>query len=136
MTESRLWRLSTGDFDRLRKIDIEFYYALVRLVCERLRATNHQISDQRLGLQARLAQTMIKLAKTFGETTGSGTLIRYRIDQSDLAAIAGASRENVNRQFQAWRKVGLYEVVDGFYVLKDMQKWEGLGHRYVPTNTG
>ena len=137
MTESRLWRLSTRDFDALREADFEFYHCMVRLVCGRLRATNQQISDQRLGVQARLAQSMLKLAKAFGDTLSGGMIvIRYKIDQSNLAEISGASREQVNRQFRAWKDAGLCEIVNGFYCLKKIQKWESLGGRLPPTNTG
>jgi len=137
MTDCRLWWLPMRTFDRLWGDDPEFYHCMVRIVCSRLRATNRQVCDQRLGLQARLAQTLVTLAKVFGEELPDGrTIIRYQIDQSRLAEIAGASRENVNRQFRTWREAGLCERVRGNYCLSDLRAWEGLAEEYLPANTG
>jgi len=137
MTKCRLWKLTVRDFDTLRREDFELYERLVELICARLRATNRQVCNQRLGLEARLAQTMLKLAKAFGEPMPDGrTIIRYRIGQSRLAEVAGASRENVNRQFRAWREAGLCERVQAYYCLRDLSEWELLGGHYPPTITG
>lgn len=136
MTECRLWRLSVRDFDTITHDDSELYKRLVQLICARLRATNRQVCNQRLGLEARLAQTMLKLARAFGEPMADGrTLIRYRIGQSRLAEVAGASRENVNRQFRAWREAGLCERLQSYYCLSDLSEWELLGGDYPPTVT-
>jgi CRP-like cAMP-binding protein len=134
MTECRVWRLPLRQFDSLCDIDIEFYRSMVRLVCARLRSTNGELCDQRLGFQARLAQTMLKLARAFGKDLPNGrTIILYRIKQADLAEITGASRENVNRQFRTWKKAGLWDKVDGYYCLSDLRKWSFLGQSDSPT---
>jgi len=137
MTDCRVWRLSVQDFDVMKRDDFQLYERLVQLICERLRVTNLQVCNQRLGLEARLAQTMLKLAKAFGEPTEDGqTLIRYRIGQSRLAEVASASRENVNRQFKAWREAGLCDRVQSYYCLSDLSDWELLAGQYPPTISG
>lgn len=138
MTDCRLWRLSLRDFNAIKHDhDFELYERMVQLICERLRITNLQVCNQRLGLEARLAQTMVKLAKAFGEPTPDGrTLIRYRIGQSRLAEIAGASRENVNRQFKAWREAGLCERIQSYYCISDLADWELLGGQHPPSISG
>ena len=124
MTGCRLWRLPIQEFDSLCRVDFEFYRAMVRLICVRLRNTNRELGDQRLDLQARLTQTMLKLAKAFGKTLPDGrVLIRYRISQGQLAEIVGASRENVNRQFKIWKRAGLCFKIDDYYCLSDPRKW-------------
>jgi CRP/FNR family cyclic AMP-dependent transcriptional regulator len=134
MTECRLWRLPKKEFDALCSVDIEFYRSMVQLICARLRSTNLEVCDQRLGLQARLAQTMLRLAKAFGQPLADGrTMICYRIKQTHLAEITGASRENVNRQFRFWRKAGLCEKVGNHYCLRDLPRWNILGRGYGPS---
>ncbi|GIK82700.1 MAG: Crp/Fnr family transcriptional regulator [Alphaproteobacteria bacterium] len=137
LTNCRLWRLPVRDFDRLRQRDADLYFCVVQLICERLRITNLQVCNQRLGLEGRLAQTMLKLARAFGQPLDDGrVLVRYKIAQSRLAEIAGVSRENVNRQFGAWREAGLYEMISRYYCLRAIPQWERLAGDYIPTNTG
>lgn len=137
MTECRLWRLSIRDYETLSSLDATLNQCVVRLVCERLRLTNQQVCDQRMGLEARLAQTMLKLADAFGEPLPDGrVLIRYRIGQSRLAEVAGASRENVNRQIRSWRQVGLCDRINNYYCLSTLPKWKMLRGDNIPTNTG
>lgn len=133
MTTCRLWRLPIRDFDSLCRVDFEFYRSMVRLICLRLRSANREICDQRLGLQARLAQTMLKLARAFGKVSPDGrTMICYRIGQMRLAEITGASRENVNRQLRIWKSAGLCDKVDNYYCLSGMRRWDVLAQGYSP----
>jgi len=134
MTGCRLWRLPIQEFDSLCRLDFEFYRAMVRLICVRLRNTNRELGDQRLDLEARLTQTMLKLAKAFGEPLPDGrVLIHYRISQGQLAEIVGASRENVNRQFKTWKRAGLCLKSDDYYCLADQQKWSTRGLPHITT---
>ena len=93
MTDCRLWLLHGRDFDRLAAEDATVYRSVARLISKRLRVTNQQVCDQRLGLEDRLALVMLRLADAFGETMDDGrTLVRYPIRQSRLAEAAAASR--------------------------------------------
>lgn len=137
MTDCRLWQLSIRDFETLSSLDAELNQCVLRLVCERLRLTNQQLRDQRLGVEARLAQTMLKLADAFGETLPDGrVLIRYRIGQSRLAEVTGSGREQVNRHIRSWRQVGLCDRINNYYCLSKLPKWRMLRGDYIPTNTG
>jgi CRP-like cAMP-binding protein len=49
-------------------------------------------------LKGRSARTLLGLADAFSENVGSGRIIvRQKVSQSDLAAMAGIARENVSR---------------------------------------
>lgn len=137
LTTCTLLRLSKRDFDSLTQQDPQFYQCVVRPICERLRITNLQVCNQRLGLEGRLAQTMLILANAFGEQLDDGrTLVRFKIAQSRLAEIVGVSRENVNRQLRSWREAGLYDQISHYYCLRSIPQWEHLAGDYTPTNTG
>ena len=137
LTACKLWRLPKVKFDLLARQDANFYHSVVSPICERLRITNLQVCNQRLGLEGRLAQTMLILAKAFGEELDDGrTLVRFKIAQSRLAEIVGVSRENVNRQLRIWREAGLYDQISSYYCLRSLQQWEHMAGDHVPTNTG
>ena len=137
LTNCRLWRLNTRDFEALAARDADLYRCVVRVICERLRVTNLQVCSQNMGIEGRLAQTMLKLARAFGEPLKDGrTLVRYRIAQSRLAEAAGVSRENVNRQLRAWREAGLIDMLSRHYCLKSLPRWEQLAGSHVPIITG
>ena len=58
-----------------------------------------------LTVQARLARAMLDLAKHVGRDDGEGRIvIRHKISQSHLAAIAGVARENVSRVMSDWKR--------------------------------
>jgi len=137
MTDCCLWRLPRRDFDQMSNRDFELYQTVVCLVCERLRLTNQQVCDQRLGLEGRLAQIMLRLSDAFGEPLPDGRiLIRYKIGQSRLAEVAGASRENVNRQIRAWRRTGLCTRISNYYCLDEIEMWRVLAGDQIPAITG
>ena len=54
----------------------------------------------------RVAVTLLELAEHFGESVGEDRIvIRQRIRQPDLAAMAGIARENLNRILVDWSSV-------------------------------
>jgi hypothetical protein len=54
-------------------------------------------------LLLRLARALLSLAEAFGRDIGQGRiLIRQKVSQSDLVAIAGIARENVSRVLNDW----------------------------------
>lgn len=133
MTTCHLWRLSMSAFDSLCQTDVKFYRSMVQLICLRLRNANQEVTDQRLDLEARLARTMLKLATAFGKILPDGrTLICYQIGQARLAELAGASRENVNRQFKAWKASRLCERLGDRYCLSNLKQWKSLGQGVDP----
>lgn len=68
----------------------------------------------------RLYQRLVELSESRGSARpGGAVLIDLGLHQSELAASIGASRESVNRQFAAWRELGLIECSRGSVVVKD-----------------
>ena len=58
-----------------------------------------------LSLKGRVAQALLSLAEAFGNDVGSGRiLVRQKVTQSDLAAMAGIARENVSRILNDWMR--------------------------------
>jgi CRP-like cAMP-binding protein len=58
-----------------------------------------------LSLKGRIAQTLPELAEHFGQEVGPERIvIRQKIRQTDLAAMAGIGRENVTRILNDWER--------------------------------
>ena len=72
----------------------------------RLRDTNNVVAAMSfLSLKGRVAQALLSLAEAFGNDVGAGRiLVRQKVTQSDLAAMAGIARENVSRILNDWMR--------------------------------
>jgi CRP-like cAMP-binding protein len=60
------------------------------------------------------------LAGNFGQDVGSGrTVIRQKIDQSDLAAMTGIARESANRIINDWQRHKIISRLSGYYCIEN-----------------
>ena len=94
---------------------------VTRLVSERLLRATDLVTDA-LGLPApaRLAKALLRLASlrpSSGEDEG-GPL---RMSQSDLGAMAGVTRESVNKLLSSWRHAGWIALSNGCVVSVDVE---------------
>jgi CRP-like cAMP-binding protein len=73
-----------------------------------------------LPLRGRLACTLLELAQEFGQDVGSGRIvIRQKISQKDVAAMAGIARENVSRIFNDWKRRKLLSQLSGYFCIEN-----------------
>ena len=73
-----------------------------------------------LPVGGRIACTLLELAQEFGRDVGSGRiLIHQKICQTDLAAMAGVSREQVNRVLNDWKRRQLVSQLEGYYCIEN-----------------
>jgi len=71
-------------------------------------------------VKGRVARALLSLAEAFGRDVGSGRiLIRQKVTQSDLAAMAGIARENVSRVLKDWVTRKLVSRLAGYYCLEN-----------------
>ncbi len=84
---------------------------LAEVLSKRVRLTNaHLLSLATLDVPGRVASQLLALAKEYGESTPEGTRVPMRLTQSDLAALAGASRVRVNQALVYFRRRGAISV--------------------------
>jgi CRP/FNR family cyclic AMP-dependent transcriptional regulator len=80
---------------------------LMEMLCARIRRSDERMADIAfLDLPARLAKTILHYR---GARRGAGT-IKLSLSQSELAAMAGGTRENVNRCLRDWQRRGILEL--------------------------
>jgi len=119
--KSALHFISRAAFEEFAKKNPEVYKSLMTLIAARLRETDAAIAaGSFLPLRGRVACTLLELAQDFGQDVGSGRIvIRQKIGQSDLAAMAGIARENVSRILNDWKRRKLVSRLSGYYCLEN-----------------
>jgi CRP/FNR family transcriptional regulator, cyclic AMP receptor protein len=122
--DAQLSFLSRAAFEDFAKTHPEVYKTLVTLLATRLRETDAVIAaGSFLPLRGRVALTLIELANEFGQDVGQGRIvIRQKIGQADLAAMAGIARENVSRILNDWKRRKLVSRLSGYYCLENKAK--------------
>ncbi len=113
--------LSRAAFENFATKHPEVYKSLVTLIATRLRETDAALAaGSFLPLRGRVACTLLELAQEFGQDVGAGRIvIRQKIGQSDLAAMAGIARENVSRILNDWKRRKLVSRLSGYYCLEN-----------------
>jgi CRP/FNR family transcriptional regulator, cyclic AMP receptor protein len=118
--------LSSAAFEAFAEEHPELNKSLVKLLARRLRETDTTVAASSfLSLKGRMARTLLELAEHFGQEVGPGRIvIRQKIRQNDLAAMAGIARENVTRILNDWQRRKLMSRPSGYYCLEDKAQLE------------
>ncbi len=119
--ETKLCFVSRAAFDAFAGSHPEVYRYMTTLLARRLRDIDGVVAATSfLSLKGRVARSLLNLAEAFGKDVGAGrVLIRQKINQSDLAAMAGMARENLSRILQDYTRRSLISRLAGYYCLED-----------------
>lgn len=100
-----------------------FALQVTKLMGLRLRRFSSRV-EELLGksASARLAHTLLDLARQHGIPDGDGVLIPLRLSQGDLGKLVGLTRETVNGILQAWRDQGVVVADRRMIRLRDMAR--------------
>jgi len=96
---------------------------LVNVLAARLREADQALAAASfLTVKARVASALVALGELFGEEQGGANhiVIRYKINQNDLAAMVGTARENVSRVLSDWKKRKIVTRLSGYWRLHDI----------------
>jgi CRP-like cAMP-binding protein len=120
LRDSKLSFVSRTAFMEFGSVTPELYRHVTSLLTHRLRDTNDAlVATSFLSLKGRVARALLILAEAFGQDVGSGRiLVRQKLTQSDLAAMAGIARENVSRILKDWTNRSLISRLAGYYCLE------------------
>jgi CRP/FNR family transcriptional regulator, cyclic AMP receptor protein len=120
--DSGLSFLSRAAFEAFaEKHHPEFCQSLFRLLAKRVRERDKVVAATSfLSLKGRIAQTLLELSDHFGQEVRPGrVVIRQKIRQRDLAAMAGTARENVTRVLNDWQRRKLVSRLSGYYCVEN-----------------
>src|SRR5690242_10572869 len=124
LRDSELTFVSRSAFTAFAEQHPEVYRHLVTLLAARLRGADSVLAaGSFLPLKGRVARALLDLSEAFGQDVGQGRiLIRQKLSQSDVAAMAGIARENVSRILNDWIRDKLISRLSGYYCLEDTAK--------------
>jgi len=119
--DSELTFVSHAAFQAFAEANPDVYKHLVTLLAARLRDTDGVVAaGSFLPLKGRVARALLDLSEAFGQDVGQGRiLIRQKVSQSDVAAMAGIARENVSRILNDWIRDKLVSRLSGYYCLEN-----------------
>jgi CRP-like cAMP-binding protein len=127
---SKLQFISQAAFDEFAGSRPEIYRYIADLLARRLRDNSSTLAMSSLSLKTRAAVALLGLADAFGKDVGSGRiLIRQKLSQGDLAAMAGIARENLSRLLQDWMQEKLISRLAGYYCLENKAALEREANR-------
>jgi CRP/FNR family transcriptional regulator, cyclic AMP receptor protein len=120
LRDSRLSFVSRSTFEAFGQSNPEIYRHVITLLARRLRDTNSALAATSfLSVKGRVARALLSLAEAFGHDVGGGRiLVRQKVTQSDLGAMAGIARENVSRILKDWTDRSLVSRLAGYYCLE------------------
>jgi CRP/FNR family transcriptional regulator, cyclic AMP receptor protein len=121
LRDSKLSFVGRSAFETFGQSTPELYRHITILLARRLRDTNEAlVATNFLSVKGRVARALLSLAEAFGRDIGQGRiLIRQKVSQSDLAAMAGIARENVSRALNDWANRSLVSRLAGYYCLEN-----------------
>jgi CRP/FNR family transcriptional regulator, cyclic AMP receptor protein len=118
---SKLRFVGRAAFDEFGRANPEIFRTIAAVLARRLRDINGALmATSFLSVKGRAARTLLILAEAYGKDVGQGRiLIRQKVSQGDLAAMAGIARENLSRVLQDWMEGKLVSRLAGYYCLED-----------------
>jgi len=121
LRDSKLSFVSRATFEAFCESNPEVYRHVMILLARRLRDTNGALAATSfLSLKGRVARALLILAAAFGQDVGGGRiLVRQKLKQSDLGAMAGIARENVSRILKDLESRSLVTRISGYYCLEN-----------------
>jgi CRP/FNR family cyclic AMP-dependent transcriptional regulator len=127
MTDCELLVLDRRDVLPLFERHPEICLMLMQILCRRLRRTSEQVEDVLFrSLASRLAKALLQVAGEAGRSQPGGAAAGLRLSQSELATLAGGSRESINKQLQVWHRAGLIALSRGAIVIRNTAALERL----------
>lgn len=126
LRDCRLSFVSRAAFEAVATKKPEIYKHLLNLLAARLRDTDQVVAaGSFLPVKGRVARALLDLANAFGNDVGGGRIvIRQKLSQSDVAAMAGIARENVSRILNEWMRLKLVTRLSGYYCIENKAKLE------------
>jgi CRP-like cAMP-binding protein len=118
---SQLSFVTRAHFEAMLQDHPEVYRELAMILARRLRDIDDAMAATSfLSLRGRAARALLALAEAFGQNVGDGRIvIRQKVTQSDIAAMAGIVRESFSRVMHDWSSRSLVSRLSGYYCLEN-----------------
>jgi CRP-like cAMP-binding protein len=127
---SKLSFVRRAVFDDVLHAQPEMYRELTIILARGLRDIDDAIAATSfLSVRGRTARALLALADAFGQDAGDGRIvIRQKVTQSDIAAMAGIVRENFSRVMHDWLDRSFFSRIAGYCCVENKLVLEHEGH--------
>ncbi|MDH3579928.1 MAG: Crp/Fnr family transcriptional regulator [Hyphomicrobiales bacterium] len=124
---SKVLAISGPDFQDFATLHPQVYAWIVNILGFKLRwlSVLFQIHGTE-HVQERLIKLLIMLGENFGASDPRGVVIEQKINQQDLAALVGASRQWTNKTLNHLKKIGLVDMHEKKIILCDVKGLKAL----------
>ncbi len=96
---------------------------LVRILAERLRLAHDKVEMLAgLSVEGRIASSLLRLARRFGEKRRSDTLIQLPLSREDLAEMAGTTTESASRVASRLSRDGIIRTGRRWIAIVDFER--------------
>lgn len=128
LLDSQLSFISRGAFIAFAERNPDLYRHITSLLAARVREMNDvAMAWSFLSLEGRVAYALLELAEACGEEIDGGRmLIKQKVEQSDIAAMAGIARENASRILNKLTRDKIISRHAGYYCIEVREKVEEL----------
>jgi CRP/FNR family transcriptional regulator, cyclic AMP receptor protein len=127
MTECEILVLHRRDFIPILEKHADICILLLKILCQRLRQTSEQVEDVLFRhLESRIAKALLHLVESAGMNAANASSADLHLSQRELGALAGGSRESVNKHLQSWHRAGLIRLGKSSIVIRDLAAIERL----------
>ena len=107
----------------------EIAIAFIRMFTRNTQSTIAKFSDLLLyGKTGAFYSTLIRFANSYGVETKDGIKLSMKLTNQDIAYFIGTSRETVNRMLNDLRKDDIIDIIDGYFIIKDLEFLKGHLH--------
>ena len=121
MTDCELLVLNRRDFLHMLENRADLCMILLRTLCRSLRRTSEQVEDVTFRhLESRVAKALLQLAESVRLHGVQSKSVELHVSQRELGAIAGGSRESVNKILQSWHRQGLIDLGKASILIHDI----------------
>lgn len=117
--DAELFALQRSDFASVLERTASISAALIRVLTQRLRKANHQISTLALlDVYGRVARVLIEMAEDEGRRLRDGSIAFRRATHQEIANRIGTTRETVTRMMKDLERQGYVRVSGREFVLE------------------
>lgn len=110
---------SRSDFEQMVMHNPAFGLKLIKSLGEKFNNYTEQMADMAFrDVKGRLLKTLQRLARTYGQPNGDGTLITISLTHQDLASLVNASRVMVTNTLTKLKQEGLISTLQNQIILR------------------
>lgn len=129
MLPSRLCIIAKDDLLRFVEAHPKLYLKIAELLGSQKKKIEHKLADVVfLNVPARLAKLLLELAREFGKEYKAGKRIEMRFTHQELAELIGASREQVTKILNRFRKEKLLMRSQGRFTIRNENRLYQMIH--------